>query len=62
MQELIRKLEIETFFWGAHSTIPVPILGNLPSDKDKLIRQIDSVVETADFEALRKRRENIQQL
>lgn len=62
MQEFIRQLTVKTFFWGAHSTIPVPILGKIPNDKEKLIQQIQEVIETADFEMLRYRRKNIRQL
>lgn len=40
----------------------IPILGNLPEDKNKLIKDIQSVIETADFEALKMRRKNIRQL
>ncbi len=62
IQELIRKIEIKTFFWGAHTTIPIPILGKLPDEKEKLVNQIERVLETADFEALKRHRANIRQL
>lgn len=47
LQEFIRCLEIKTVFKAEHVTLPVPIWGELPKEKEKLITQLEHLKEAA---------------
>ena len=47
LQEFIRCLEIKTVFKAEHVTLPVPIRGELPKEKEKLITQLEHLKEAA---------------
>lgn len=47
MKEFIRCLTIPTIFIAEHTTIPIPVRGRLPEDKERLIRQMDEEIQMA---------------
>ena len=47
MREFIHCLDISTVFKAEHVTIPVPIRGRLPNDKEDMISLLDQVIEMA---------------
>ena len=47
MKEFIRCLTIPTIFVAEHTTIPIPVRGRLPEDKERLMRQMDEEIQMA---------------
>lgn len=47
MKEFIRCLDIETVFKAEHVTIPIPVRGVLPRDKQRMLHQLDEEIEMA---------------
>ncbi len=47
MKEFINQLKIKTIFKAEHVTIPIPIRGELPNDKEKMLEQLDYLIEMA---------------
>ena len=47
MKEFINQLKIPTIFKAEHVTIPMPIRGILPDDKEKMLKQLDDLIEMA---------------
>ena len=59
LQEFIRCLETETEFRAEHVTIPVPIYGKVPQDKEKMINKLQNAIDRYGEENLRNYREKI---
>ena len=47
LKTFIETLNVPTIFRAEHVTLPVPIRGNLPEDKDKIIALLDKLIEIA---------------
>ena len=47
MKELIRCLTVPTIFIAEHTTIPIPVRGRLPEDRDRMMRQMDEEIQMA---------------
>lgn len=47
LYELIRCIDINTVFKAEHVTIPVPIRGVLPADKDAMLKQLEELIIAA---------------
>ena len=47
MKELIRCLTVPTIFIAEHTTIPIPVRGKLPEDKERMMDQLDREIEMA---------------
>jgi hypothetical protein len=44
MQEFLRCITIPTVFKAEHVTIPVPIRGNLPEDRNRMIGELQRLI------------------
>lgn len=62
LRELVRGLEIETFFAANHVSNAVPVKGHLPEAKEEMIEIFSEFIDSFDEEALRKRRRNLRSL
>lgn len=58
MQEFLRCITIPTVFKAEHVTIPTPIRGNLPQDRNRMIRELQQLIDRGE-ESLRKYRDNV---
>ena len=47
LAELIRCLKIETVFKAEHVTLPVPIRGRLPEDREMMLARLDELAQAA---------------
>lgn len=47
MREFIRCLDIGTVFKAEHVTIPIPVRGVLPRDKQRMLKQLDDEIKMA---------------
>ena len=47
LKTLIENIKVPTIFRAEHVTLPVPIRGNLPEDKDEIIDMLDHLIEVA---------------
>ena len=47
LKELIRCIDIPTIFKAEHVTLPEPIRGRLPEDRDRMIAQLDRLIDEA---------------
>lgn len=45
MQEFLRCLTIPTVFKAEHVTMPSPIRGQLPEDRDRMIQELQSLID-----------------
>ena len=59
MKEFIERLTIPTIFKAEHVTIPVPIRGRLPEDKEKMLDLLDHLIEMARMGRLDHFREKV---
>ena len=59
MKEFISCLDIRTVFKAEHVTIPVPIRGDLPEDKEEMLELLDRLVDMAKAGRLDHFRENV---
>ena len=62
MKEFIKCLTIKTIFIAEHTTIPIPVKGVLPDDKDRLMKQLDEEIEMARAGKMDHFRENVRGL
>ena len=58
MQEFLRCLTIPTVFKAEHVTIPSPIRGRLPEDRDRMIQELQSLIDLGE-DTLRSYRERV---
>ena len=47
LRELVRCIEVPTVFKAEHVTLPEPIRGRLPEDRNRLLAQLDRLVDDA---------------
>ena len=47
LRELVDRIEIPTVFKAEHVTLPEPIRGRLPEDKERLLGQLDRLIDDA---------------
>ena len=62
LAELIRDISIHTTFKAEHVTIPVPIRGNLPEDREDMMKLLAQLLEAAKSGAFDKYRGNVRGL
>jgi radical SAM superfamily enzyme YgiQ (UPF0313 family) len=62
LKTLIQELNIPTYFATMGASNAVWVEGELPNDKDKMVRFLDDVIETVDEVELRHYRENLRHL
>lgn len=62
LKSFIEHLNVSTIFRAEHVTLPTPIRGNLPEDKDKIIAQLDDLIAVAKTGRLDHFRENVSSL
>ena len=61
MQEFLRCLTIPTVFKAEHVTMPSPIRGRLPEDRDRMIQELQSLIDLGE-DKLRNYRNQVQGL
>nr|MCR5668517.1 hypothetical protein [Lachnospiraceae bacterium] len=47
LKALIQAINVPTVFKAEHVTMPAPIRGTLPKDKDEIIAYLDNLIEAA---------------
>lgn len=62
MKEFIRCLNISTVFKAEHVTIPIPVRGVLPQDKQRMLDQMDHEIEMAKSGQLDQFRDRVHSL
>jgi len=62
MQEFIRCLKTPTVFKAEHVTIPVPIYGKIPEDKETMIAKLQKVMDIQDENSLKNYRAGVRSL
>ena len=62
MQEFIRCLKTPTVFKAEHVTIPVPVYGKVPEDKEKMIASLQNVIDVHGEESLKNYRAGVMSL
>ncbi|MBP2638587.1 MAG: coproporphyrinogen oxidase [Firmicutes bacterium] len=62
MQEFIRCLNTPTVFKAEHVTIPVPIHGKVPDDKEKMIARLQNVIDVHGEDSLKNYRAGVMSL
>jgi len=62
LAELIRDISIPTVFKAEHVTIPVPIRGTLPEDREKMLKLLERLAESAKSGAFDRYRGNVRGL
>ncbi len=62
LQEFIRCLNTPTVFKAEHVTIPVPVYGKVPEDKEKMISRLQNVIDVHGEESLKNYRAGVMSL
>lgn len=62
LKTLIKALNIDTYFATMGASNCINVQGQLPKDKDKMIKWLDEVIDSADEKELRRYRENLRHL
>lgn len=62
LKTLINDLDIETYFATMGASNCVYVEGNLPQDKEKMIKHLDKVINSVDEKEIRHYRENLPHL
>lgn len=62
LKTLINALNIDTYFATMGASNCINVQGQLPKDKDKMIKWLDEVIDSADEKELRRYRENLRHL
>lgn len=47
LKELVERIEVPTIFKAEHVTLPEPIRGRLPEDRERLVAQLDNLIDRA---------------
>lgn len=62
LRELVRGLDIETFFAANHVSNAVPVKGHLPEAKEDMVEAFTDFIDAFDEDSLRRRRRNLRSL